>query len=140
VAKFWLAGEPDNGNPSSISREQLRTWLEEGMVEFLGHRSDMPVLLRQASVAVLPSYYPEGVPFFLLEAAATGLPLVASDIPGCAEVVREGINGYLVPPKNGPALAQALERLVHDSSLRSRFGEASRSIAVEKFSEKKSRG
>jgi len=134
--RFWLAGEPDIGNPRSISEDQLSAWREEGVVEFLGHRSDMPDLMRQATIAVLPSYS-EGMPRFLLEAASAGLPLVASHILGCQMVVREGVNGYLIPPQDAVALAKALEYLLQDESLRSRFGEASRRIALEEFNEEK---
>ena len=104
-------------------------------MEFLGHREDMPDLLRKADVAVLPTTYLEGVPRFLLEAAATGLPLVATDIEACRAIVREGINGLLVPPRDSGALAEAIIRLVTDEDLRTRFGEASRSIGVREFSE-----
>lgn len=135
TARFWVAGVPDEGNPASISHRQLEVWRRSGVVEFLGHRSDMPELLRQADIAVLPSYYPEGVPRFVLEAAATGLPLIASDIPGCQLIVRDGVNGYLVPPRDVSALAESIERLLNSQALRGRFGQASRRMAVERFSE-----
>jgi glycosyltransferase involved in cell wall biosynthesis len=104
-------------------------------VEFLGHRDDMPELLRQVDIAVLPTSYPEGVPRFLLEAAATGLPLVASNIESCRLVVQDGVNGLLVPPRDAAALAHAMLRLVQDPALCRRMGEASRGIAVRQFSE-----
>jgi glycosyltransferase involved in cell wall biosynthesis len=77
------------------------------------------------------------VPRFLLEAAACGLPLVATDIEGCRVVVREGVNGFLVPPRNPTALADALERLLQDPSLRRQMGQASRHIAEVEFDERK---
>ena len=95
-AEFWIAGEPDPGNPACIPEQVLENWRQEGDLMLLGHREDMPALLNQASLAVLPSYH-EGLPMFLLEAAASGLPLVASDIPGNRLVVKEGLNGELVP-------------------------------------------
>ena len=134
--EFWLAGKPDNGNPMCVPEEFLKEWREEGLINWLGHRDDMPNLLQQVDIAVLPSYH-EGVPRFLLEAAACGLPLVATDIEGCRVVVREGVNGFLVPPRNPTALADALERLLQDPSLRRRMGQASRHIAEVEFDERK---
>jgi glycosyltransferase involved in cell wall biosynthesis len=134
--EFWLAGKPDNGNPMCVPEEFLKKWQEEGLINWLGHRDDMPNLLQQVDIAVLPSYH-EGVPRFLLEAAACGLPLVATDIEGCRVVVREGVNGFLVPPRNPTALADALERLLQDPSLRRRMGQASRHIAEVEFDERK---
>ena len=95
----------------------------------------MHELLRQADVAVLPSYYPEGVPRYLLEAAASGLPLVATDIEGCRMVVEHGVNGFIIPIRDSQALANAVERLAQDAALRQRMGRASREIAVTKFDE-----
>jgi glycosyltransferase involved in cell wall biosynthesis len=136
AGRFLVAGAPDPGNPRSIPEAQFARWAEEGAVEFLGRRDDMPSLLRQVHVAVLPSSYYEGVPRFLLEAAAAGLPLVASDIPGCRAVVEEGVNGFLVPPRDPTALTGALERLLRDEALRGAMGRASRAMAVERFDER----
>jgi glycosyltransferase involved in cell wall biosynthesis len=134
TCRFWVAGTPDEGNPACVPQALLAQWQRDGVVEFLGQRSDMPELLRQADIAVLPSYH-EGLPRFLQEAAATGLSLVATDIEGCRLVVREGVNGLLVPPKDVMALAQALGTLVTDVSMRARMGRASREIAVQEFNE-----
>lgn len=128
-ARFRLAGAPDPGNPASIPNRVLEAWRSEGVVELLGHREDMPELMRHADVAVLPSYH-EGVPLFLLEAAATGLPLVASDIEGCRVIVREGINGYVVPPRNVERLAERVAHLLMSDESRKRMGKASREIAI----------
>lgn len=136
LAEFWLAGKPDDGNPMCIPEGQIREWQSRGIIRWLGHRDDMAELLRQVDIAVLPSHH-EGAPRFLLEAAASSLPLVATDIPGCRVVVRDGINGFLVPPKDTQALAKALERLLQDPDLRARMGQASRSIAVQEFDERK---
>ena len=132
-ARFWLCGSPDKGNPRCIPERTLNRWRKEGFVEMLGQRRDMPDLLRQADVGVLPSYH-EGIPTILLEAAAAGLPLVATDVQGCRLVVRDGTNGLLVQPRDATALAGALHRLLQDEALRKRFGLASRRIAVEEFS------
>lgn len=134
-AEFVVAGEPDPGNPRSISDRQLDEWRREGVVTFLGHRDDMDEVLRDADVALFPSYYPEGLSRFLLEAAASGLPLVATDIPGCQPVVRPGENGFLVTPKDVEGMATALQQLLRDPGLRRRFGISSRRLAEELFSE-----
>ena len=133
-AHFWLCGSPDRGNPNFVPDKMLDRWRKQTPVELLGHRLDMADLLRQANIVVLPTHYPEGVPRILMEGAATGLPLVATDVPGCRVVVREGINGFLVPPKDVTALAKAIQHLLEDEALRKRFGQASRRIAVEEFS------
>ena len=132
-ARFWLCGSPDKGNPRFIPERTLDRWRQEGFVEMLGQRDDMPHLLRQADIAVLPSYH-EGIPTTLLEAAAAGLPLVATDVQGCRLVARDGINGLLVQPRDVTTLVNALQRLLQDEPLRKRFGKASRGIAVEEFS------
>lgn len=136
-AEFWLAGKPDDGNPMAVPEEFLQRWSEQGIIRWLGHCDNMPELLRQVDVAVLPTSYHEGVPRFLLEAAATGLPLVATDIEGCRMVVRNGVNGYLVPIRNAHALADAIERLVRNPQLRLQMGKASREIIVKEFDERK---
>jgi len=133
--EFWLAGKPDNGNPMCVPEEFLKEWREEGLINWLGHRDDMPNLLQQVDIAVLPSYH-EGVPRFLLEAAACGLPLVATDIEGCRVVVRDGVNGFLVPVKDPYALADAIETLIKKPELRRQMGIASRKIVEAEFDER----
>lgn len=129
---FQIAGSADTGNPSSISQKTIGKWMKSGDVNFLGHRNDIPRLLQNADIAVLPSYH-EGVPLFLLEAAASGLPIVASDIEGCRMIVTPELNGYLVPIKDELALARAIRQLLFDKKLREKMGNASRKIAEEKF-------
>lgn len=135
-AEFWLAGRPDNGNPVCVPEEVLQEWQREGVIHWLGHCDDMPSLLRRVHIAVLPSYH-EGVPRFLLEAAATGLPLVATDIEGCRVVVRNGVNGFLVPVRDPHALADAIEKLVKNPELRRQMGKASRQIVEAEFDERR---
>jgi glycosyltransferase involved in cell wall biosynthesis len=129
-----LVGLPDDENPSSIPQAELEAWQDEGVIEWWGHREDMPEVLAQASIVVLPSYR-EGVPKALLEGAAVGRPLIATDVPGCREIVRPGENGFLVPPRNAAALAEAIRKLLLDAPLRSRMGARGREIAVAEFSE-----
>jgi len=134
--RLWVAGASDDGNPAAIPQEVLKTWQQEGVAEFLGQRSDIPDLLQHVSIAVLPTNYNEGVPRFLLEAAAVGLPLIATDIEGCRLVVREDENGFIIPAGDVRALSDAIARLVMDCGLRERMGQASRKIAIEQFDEK----
>ena len=134
MARFVLVGDPDPENPSSISHEQLRLWQESGLVEYWGHRNDMAVVLSQANVVCLPSYL-EGFPKVLVEASACGRAIVTTDVPGCREIVRQGDNGFLVPPRDSDALASALHTLIYNPLLRSKMGARGREIAVWDFSE-----
>jgi len=130
--EFCVAGDVELDNPDSVTTKTLDQWRSEGKVKCLGHRDDMDVFLRKVDVVVLPSYR-EGVPRILVEAAASGLPLVATDVPGCREIVRHGENGILVPVKDIPALAGAMETLLRDDDLCRRMGEKSREIACAEF-------
>jgi len=128
-----LAGEPDPSNPASIPEQVLAGWRRVPGLELLGHVEDIRGVWAQAHVAVLPSRR-EGLPKSLLEAAACGRALIATDVPGCREIVRNGINGLLVPPDDAGALANAIESLMRDSAMRARFAGASRTIAVNEYS------
>jgi glycosyltransferase involved in cell wall biosynthesis len=131
MCRLAFVGAPDPGNPAAVPESQLREWEAAGAAEWWGHRSDMPQALGQASVVALPSAYGEGLPKILIEAAAVGRPLIATDIPGCREIVRDGENGYLVPSGDVPALAGAIDRLVRDQGLCERFGRRSHELSVE---------
>ncbi len=131
--RFVLVGRCDEENPASIQSVQLHRWQEEGAIEWWGHRSDMPAVLGHAAVVVLPSYR-EGLPVSLLEAAACGKPIVATDVPGCRDVVRHRVNGLLVPPKNATALAEAIAVLLENPGLRNELGRRGRDIVVKEFS------
>jgi glycosyltransferase involved in cell wall biosynthesis len=129
-----LVGDPDPDNPASIPLDQLREWQAEGAVVWRGHTEDVAAVLRDTHIAVLPSYR-EGLPKSLLEAAAAGRPIIASDVPGCREITRHGENGLLVPVKDARALADAIERLANDAELRQRMGRRGRELVEEAFSE-----
>ncbi len=131
-ARFVLVGNIDLGNPSAVPEIQLQEWIREGVVEWWGWQEDMPSVLAQTHIVCLPSYR-EGVPKALLEAASIGRPIVASNVPGCREVIKDGINGFLVPPKEPGQLAIALRKLINDSTLRGKMGASSRKLAVERF-------
>lgn len=131
--RLVLVGAPDPANPKSIPEADLCRWRDEGLVEWWGHRSDIISVWAECAVAVLPSYR-EGLPKSLLEAAACGRPLVATDVPGCRELVRHEVNGLLVPARDGEALAHALRRLVEIPELRARLGAQARRDAEIQFS------
>jgi len=135
-ARFAIAGTPDPGNPASIHQGQLASWKQSGLVEWWGWQDDMPSALAKTDIFCLPSYR-EGVPNALLEACASGVPVVTTDVPGCRDVVTHGINGLLVPVQNAPALADALEVLINDPVLRQKMGMAGREVAVSSFSQAK---
>jgi len=105
---------------------------EEGLLEWPGHVPVKP-WLAQASVYVLPSYYREGVPRSTQEAMAMGRPIITTDAPGCRETVVEGVNGFLVPPRDVGALAEAMERFIEEPSLIETMGRESRRLAEERF-------
>lgn len=132
--RMLLIGDPDTSNPASIPRDTLRAWHDSGAVDWLGLRDDVPALLQRSHVVCLPSYYREGIPKFLLEGLAAGLPVVTTDTPGCRETVAEGVNGFLVPPRDALALADALDSLISDDKLRKSMGLASRNLAISEFS------
>lgn len=129
-ARFALVGKPDLVNPSSVTQAEIDAWVNEGIVEYWGWREDMPKVLSQADIVCLPTYYGEGLPKSLLEGAASGCALVATNIPGCQEVVRHGETGWLVPPRNVPALTAALEEAIGDPTLRAKFGAAARDLVA----------
>ncbi len=131
---FVLAGDPDPGNPASVAVADLEGWVAEGLVEWLGHVSDMPALLADADVVILPSYR-EGLPKTLIEAAACALPLITTDVPGCREVVTHDEDGLLAPVREWAPLAAAIARLDDDPALGKRLGAAARVKALAQFDE-----
>lgn len=133
-ARFVLAGPLDLDNPGFVSEAQLREWERTGSVEWWGHCNDMPSVYAKSAIVCLPSSYGEGLPNVLTEAGACGRAVIASDVPGCREVVRHEANGLLVPPRDPAALGAAIRKLLDDSALRRRFGSTGRQRAVREFS------
>ncbi len=125
-ARCVLVGEPDPDNPASIPAELLRRWHTEGVIDYRGRQDDMPRVFADADIVCLPTYYGEGIPKVLVEAAACGLPIVTTDWPGCREIVADGYNGLLVPIRDAEALAAALETLARDAGLRREMGRQGR--------------
>ncbi|MDF0674655.1 MAG: glycosyltransferase family 4 protein [Nitrospira sp.] len=132
-ARFILVGRRDEHNPAAITEIRLKEWVKEGVVEWWGHREDMPAVYAAAMLVVLPSYR-EGLPKVLLEAAACGKAMVATDVPGCREIVRDRFNGLLVPPKDSVALATAIEELLIDQKSREVMGQRSRTRVMAEWS------
>ena len=134
-ARFVLVGDPDDDNRGSIPRETLEAWVSEGVIEWWGFRPDVENALAQATISCLPSYR-EGLPKSLLESLAMGLPCIATDVPGCREAVKDGINGILVPVRDASGLAVAIESLLQAPDQMERFGVAARQMAVHEFDKK----
>jgi glycosyltransferase involved in cell wall biosynthesis len=134
-ARLWIVGDRDPENPGSVRPDEIAGWQRDERVTFLGQRSDIAALWAQVHIAALPSYYGEGVPKSLLEAAACGRPIVTTDMPGCRDLVPDGSTGVLVPPRDAAALAHALDRLARSPSRRERMGQAARAYVVKHFDE-----
>jgi glycosyltransferase involved in cell wall biosynthesis len=138
-ARFVLVGRCDEHNPAAIALDQLQRWIDEGLVEWWGHREDMSATLALATVVILPSYR-EGLPKVLLEAAACGKPIIATDVPGCREIVKHGVTGLLIPSRDPAALAAAIDSLLRDPLLRTTMGLAGREAVIRTFSVEKVTG
>ena len=130
-AQFKLIGWIDP-HPFAINEQELNGWIEEGLIEHIPKVDDVRPYIETCSVYALPSYR-EGTPRTVLEAMAMGRPIITSDAPGCRESVVDGVNGFLVPPRDPQKLAEAMIRLAKDANLREQMGKESRPIAVEKY-------
>ena len=130
---FWLCGKLSD-NPNALSEEELRAHCDGNYIQWLGFRKDVKELLQQASIVAFPSYYREGVPKSLIEACATGRPIVTTNSIGCKDTVDDGVNGFLIPVKDSHTLADKLRILIDNPDLRRRMGEASRQKAEREFS------
>jgi glycosyltransferase involved in cell wall biosynthesis len=133
--QFLLAGSPDLGNPTSVPEDTIRGWEREGLLTWLGHVEDMPALYCSVDAVALPSYR-EGLPKGLIEAAACGLPLIATDVPGCKEVVQHRVNGLLVADRQSEPIADAVMSLCCDVALANTLGSAAREGALNRFDER----
>jgi glycosyltransferase involved in cell wall biosynthesis len=133
AARFVLVGGIDRDNPAAYAQGELEAAIAVTGVEWWGHRDDMRAVYAQAGIVCLPSYR-EGLPKALLEAAASGRPLVATDVPGCRDICRPGESGLLVPARDAAALAQAIETLLADDALRARLAAGARSLVEREFS------
>jgi glycosyltransferase involved in cell wall biosynthesis len=136
--EFIVAGAPDNGNPHSVSEDEMQRWSNAGLIRWLGHVDDMPSLLNSVDVMALPSYYREGVPKCLIEGASCGLAIITTDRPGCREVVAEdGTDGLRVQARNASDLAEKIAQLDDDRALLSKLGANARRRALAHFDERR---
>lgn len=134
-ARFLLGGALDTANPSGVSAEELAAWQDAGNIEYLGVVDDPRPWYAQASAVVLPSYR-EGMSRVLLEAISCGLPVLASDVPGCQDLVEHGESGYLFPPRDVEGLADHMKRFIKLSpDTQAAFGARGRERAVNEFGE-----
>jgi glycosyltransferase involved in cell wall biosynthesis len=133
-ARFALVGDEDPGNLASIDREQLQAWNAEGVVEWWGYRHDMPSVYSESHIVALPSYR-EGLGKVIAEAGACGRAVVATDVPGCREIITDGVNGSLVEVQDAQSLADALRPLLACSETRMVMGRNGREIVEAQFGE-----
>ena len=133
-ARFVMVGSIDADNPAGVPAGQLKHWEDEGVIEWWGYQESMPEVFAQSNIVCLPSAYREGVPKVLIEAASCGRPIVTTDMPGCREIVRDGENGYLVPPRNADTVAEAINRLLENPQLRLTMGEKGSELVRREFS------
>lgn len=129
--RFLLVGPEDNDSVDRLSAAELAE-LKQAVI-WPGARRDVRTLLAASDIFVLPSAYREGIPRVLLEAASMGLPIVTTNSPGCNEIARDGVNGFLVPVSDPIAFTEAILRLIEQPELRRQFGKTSRQRAVEHF-------
>jgi glycosyltransferase involved in cell wall biosynthesis len=134
-ARFQLLGRRDVRNPNVVPESDIESWRNQGLVSWSGEVTDVRPIMAKSDVVVLPSYR-EGIPRALLEAAAMAKPIITTDAVGCREVVDDEVNGLLVPVKDAPALAGAMERMINDPEMRKRMGKAGRKKVEREFDEK----
>ncbi|MDB2411404.1 glycosyltransferase family 4 protein [Gammaproteobacteria bacterium] len=134
--KFLLSGSIDHDSPTFVSELEIKKITNENGVEYLGERNDMPELLASALIFVLPSYYAEGLPKVLLEAAASGLPIITTDHPGCREAIINQETGLLVPVQDYESLAMAIISLLENQKLLKEMGSKARLLAENLFDDK----
>lgn len=130
--RFVLVGDVDPGNPTSLGRDEVQSWVDDGVIEWWGQRTDMPAVLAMAHIVVLPSYR-EGLPKGLIEAAASGRAVVTTDVPGCRDAIDPGVSGLLVQVRDAQALAQGIRTLLDDPAKVKAMGAAGRRLAEEAF-------
>lgn len=134
--KFWVIGEIDESNPNSISKEEIEGFNQEENISFLGKQSDIPNILRQSNILVFPSYYGEGIPKTILEAAACGRPVITTDHPGCRDGIINNSTGLLVKIKSPDDIATKVLEMYKDQQRIEQFSENSRKLAKDKFNVK----
>lgn len=133
AVEFLLVGTPDLENPNTIQQNEIDSWSEQGVITYLGHRNDIPDVFSRSNIVCLPSFYGEGVPKVLIEAAACGRAIVTTNNPGCRDAVIEGETGLTVPIRDAKALAAAILKLIEQPELRVAMGAKARVFAEKEF-------
>ena len=133
LAKFVVAGRFDSENKDCIPKDELYKSIKKKHIEYIGHSENMESVLRNSSIVSLPSYYGEGLPLILVEAASSGRPIVTTDHPGCRDALIDGITGYLVPIKDKEALTKSIRNLLNNFELMKKMGNKARIFAEENF-------
>jgi glycosyltransferase involved in cell wall biosynthesis len=131
--EFLLVGTPDVENPNTVKQVEIDGWVKNSLIKYLGHRHDIPKVFSGSNIVCLPSFYGEGVPKVLIEAAACGRAIVTTDNPGCKDAIIDGETGILVPIRDAQALSQAIITLIKDAELRSDMGRKARVFAEKEF-------
>ena len=134
---WQLLGPLDALNPDAIRLEEMEAWVRKGAIEYLGVTSDVRPFLERCSCMVLPSYYMEGVPRSLMEAASMERTLIATDSVGCKDVVLDGVNGLLCEKRNLNSLVEAMRKILNAPSDKLRgMGQKGRELMLRKFDER----
>jgi glycosyltransferase involved in cell wall biosynthesis len=132
--EVWFVGEPDASNKTSVKLSFLEDCENQGLIKYLGFRDDIPKLLHETHVSILPTFYREGVPLSLIEAASSGNAIITTDMPGCREIVKDGLNGFIVPPKDAQSIADAMKKIIKNPDLAKSMGIEGRKRVEEMFS------
>ncbi len=132
-AEFLLVGTPDVENPNTVKQVEIDQWVSDGTINYLGHRNDIPSVFANSNIVCLPSFYGEGVPKVLIEAAACGRAIVTTDNPGCKDAIINDVTGIAVPVRDAQSLALAIIKLLDDPALRISMGEKGRGFAEQEF-------
>ena len=132
--RYVISGGFDFENPDCIDPKLMNKVTQEGLIEYWGYSNNMQDILNESSIVVLPSYYGEGLPKILIEAAACGKPIVTTDHPGCRDAIINNVTGLLVPIKSPISIANAIERIITNNDLKTSMGIQARLLAEKKFS------
>ena len=131
--QFLLIGTPDLENPNTVKQSEIDKWVKEGVIDYLGHRNDIPAIFSDANIVTLPSFYGEGVPKVLIEAAACGRAIVTTTNPGCSDAIINNVTGLAVPPMDSRSLADAFIKLINNPNERIKMGIKARAFAEKEF-------
>ena len=136
-ARFLLIGYIDSDNPGGINKTQIQQWSDEGIVEYRGTAEDIRATISESDCVVLPSYYREGVPRTLLEAASMAKPIITTNNVGCREVIDDGINGFICKSKDSENLSEVIRKMIQlTPEEREKMGQSGRNKILNQFDEK----